>query len=189
MEFSFWDWVITLIALLQLGMFAWLGYALYKMRKGPVNAFITRGSRLALRVNLLAKRGMQIFAGNFARGEELATHVKGIGEGVRYGTRTDFGDRITYRSLLASWASLQTGLGTVSAALGFLRGMGTRINPPKVALAGGSRQRTAPPPGPVRRSLLDRMGLVPPIAKPLGKVWQYMPLALDFYREFRRRMR
>jgi hypothetical protein len=185
--FSFWDGLVIGVALAQVGVMVWLGYVLYRVKKGPVDDFVVKGGKIVLRANLLGLRGMQLFASNLSRGEGLVKQVKGIAEGVQYGTRTDFGDRISYKSLLASWLSLQTSLATAAAAFGLVKGIGGRLFGGKTVSPATARRN--PPPGPPRRSLLDRMGLVAPAMKPLGRLLQYLPLGLEIYREARRRLR
>lgn len=178
-----WNYIIYGVVFLQFAAFAALVIALFKLKNGPILRYIQRGMKLAKLGSRIGISGLAVFGRNWMKGEELVEEVKGIAKGVQYGVRTDFGDRITYRSLLASWLSFQTTLGSVAAVLGFLKGLGKKkVVPPPGPQGASNRQVRLP-----RRSLADRMGLIPPAAKPLGRLFNYGRIAWEVRQELKRR--
>lgn len=178
-----WNIVIYVVVVLQLIAFTVLGIFLLKLWKGPISRFIRRGVKLARLGTRLGQSSATIFGRNLRKGEEIVQEVKGIAEGVKQGTRTDFGDEISYRSLLALWGSFRNVLGTTMGVLVFLSGLRKKkdVTPP------GSTGAPTKPARLPRRSLANRMGLVPPIAQPLGRLYNYGRMAWDIRNELKRR--
>lgn len=183
MSWNIWDIIVITVVLLQCAALFWLAYAGLQLWKGPFSRYIRMGLRLTKTGTRIGVNGLTLFGRNWLKGEELVREVKGIAEGIQYGTRTDFGDQISYRSLLAGWLSLQTSLGSALAVLGFLKGLGKKKDVPPPGPQGTPARTPRPP----RRSLADRMGLIPPAARPLGRLYNYGRMAWEVRNELKRR--
>ena len=183
---TIWDVIILTLAAGQLIALIVLGVFLVRLKNGPVLRFVALIRKLMMRGGLLASIGLRVFEANRKEVTSLVTEVAGIAEGVRYGTRMDFGDRISYASLLTTLGSLRSARVFLGNALGFVKRRKKEIAPLPGPLPAKVGKRPVARPTP-RRSLVDRMGLVPPIARPLGRLWQIGQIALEVRRELQRR--
>jgi hypothetical protein len=172
---SVWDIVIIVLAVAQLIALGAVFYAVLQIKKGPLARFLPRIVSIVKNGGRLSAAGVLSVAMLDERTKALKQEIIGIADGVRRGANLDFGETVTYRSILGAWGSLRTARGLLGGALSLLR-----------------RRQTTNPPGPAtanlpRRSLADRIGLVPPIARPLGRLFGHAMTARDVYRELKGR--
>ncbi|GAB4461388.1 MAG: hypothetical protein OHK0029_26650 [Armatimonadaceae bacterium] len=172
-----WDGIIIALFVLQLAALGAIGYYGLKIKNGPVSGVIRRIKRLLLSVRSLARSGQTVYVGNAAQVRALWLELQGVWQGVDYATRSDFGRDITYKSLFKLYGTAQATRLMAANALGFVFKKTKQSSVPQKQAAG---KRTAP-----RRSLADRMGLVPPVAKHFGKFYAIGRTALLTYRQLK----
>jgi hypothetical protein len=175
---SFWDILIITLGIAQMIVLVWVTYAVLRIKRGPVARFLPRVVSIVKNTAKIGAVGVASVALLDERVQGVKGEVRGIAEGVKYGTRLDLGDSISYKSLLETLATVRSARGMLRGGLAFLNRWRNRKAPPGPAAAQSKRNR---------RSLADRLGLVPPIARPLGRVLHYVGIARDVHRELRGR--
>jgi hypothetical protein len=172
---SVWDIVIIILGVAQIIAVIAVIVAVLKVKNGPLMRFIPPILRIAKNGAKIGGIGVMSVAMLDERAQGLKKEVVGIVDGVQYGTNLDFGDKITYRGILGALTTARTARGMLFGGLAFLQ-----------------RARRKAPPGPAaaqprpRRSVADRLGLVPPIARPLGRIYGHAMTARNFYRELKK---
>jgi hypothetical protein len=161
----------------MLATLVWLVVALLRLKNGPIFGFIRQGRKMSGVTWRLLGGLYRLTYGNDDRVTHLASDVSGIAEGLRSAVKTPAGATINYRTVAAAWGTLRTGRRLLRQASGLLnRRKGA------VTAAVPARRHAAP-----TRSLADRLGLVPPTAKRLGRALPFARGAVAAYRELRRR--
>jgi hypothetical protein len=176
MTFTAWDWLVVGIAVVTVIALVWLVVVLLQLKNGPVNGFIRRGRTTSSVVWRLLGGLYRVTYGNDDQLTHVQSEIVGIADGLSSAVKTPAGATINYRTLLAAWGALRTGRGVLRQASGLL-------NRPKRG-ANAAMTATAVPP---RHSLVDRLGLVPPAAKRVGRALPFARGAFAAYRELRRR--
>jgi hypothetical protein len=172
---SVWDVVIIVLGVAQIIAIIVVGVAVQKVKNGPIMRFVPRIMNIAKNGAKIGGIGVMSVAMIDERAQGLKKEAVGIVEGVQYGANLDFGDRITYRGILGALTTARTARGMLLGGLAFLQ-RGRRKAPPGPAAA-------QPKP---RRSLADRLGIVPPIARPLRRIFGHAMTAREFYRELKK---
>jgi hypothetical protein len=178
MAFSIWDWWILGATAAVFVTVVLLVVALLRLKNGPINGIINRGRATASVIWRLLGALYRATYGNDDQITRVSSAVRGIADGLGSAVKTPAGATINYRTLAATWGALRTGRGLFRQALGL-------VNRPK---RGATRNVSAT--GPVvtpRRSLADRLGLVPPAARHVSRVAPFARGAFAAYRELRRR--
>jgi hypothetical protein len=173
MALSLWDWLVFGGAGAMTVALICLAIALLELRNGPIQAILRRSKSFSFVIYRFLGSLYRVTYGNDERVERVTAEVSGIAEGLTSAVRAPEGATINWRTLAAAWASLRSGRRMVRMATGLV-----------------SRRQNGAPPGPVappRRSLADRLGLVPPAARHVGRYLPYVRSAIDTYRELRRR--
>jgi hypothetical protein len=180
---SVWDYVIITLGVLQLAVIAWVVIVALRVKDGPIAAILKRLPSFAKNSARLTGAVLATTTMLEERTQSLKGHGFGIFASVQRGVNLDFGDKVTWRSVLAAVASTRSTYASVLGGLALLKQGKTFLQ----------QRQTKNPPGPavasrpVSRSLADRLGLIPPIAKPLRRVLGYALTGRDVYRELRSR--
>jgi len=173
MALSIWDRLVFGVAAAMFVALLWLAIALLELRNGPIQAILRRSKSLSVVIYRFLGALYRATYDNDDRVARVTAEVSGIAEGLMSVVRAPEGATIDWRTLAAAWGTVRTGRGMWRTVTGLWSG----------------RKKGAPP-GPVvtpRRSIADRLGLVPPAARPIGRVLPYARTAVEAYRELRRR--
>jgi|GEM_PF-6985310 hypothetical protein len=175
---SIWEWLVIGVFVFQILVLVGLFFVLRRVQKGPIADVINHVVPIARRVSRLSIVGWDVYKRHKVHVIRAVPEVKGIIEGVKYGTRTDLGTPITYKSLLFSFWKTQVNLLSVRSTTSTLSSM---LGGTKNTSTGKSKRKPAP-----RRSLIDRMGFVPPIARKLHFVPMAWRIGKQVFHEIKR---
>jgi hypothetical protein len=173
-----WDCLILLVFVLQIAAVVAIVIVALRLKRGPVDKALVRVRRLASSGKGLAATGGKLFADNRERvaaiagniGEIRASFSPGAGSAAFAAEPMSYA-RVT--SAVATLKAVRKGLKVVKTVRA--RGVGAAvIGEPKAA-------RTP------RRSMADRLGLIPPAARHLGPILRVARVAWNVRRELRAR--
>ncbi len=181
MTWNVWDVLIILAALAQIGVLVWVVLIALKIKNGPVKAITGHIAPLTERGKTLAETGKREALQNKDRFAGLAAEVKGIVDAVK--PRGDgAGDALPGASI--NWHTIKGAWGTYRTVQRGLKGarMLRRL----------SAAQTVPPgpkgaPGKANVSLAERLGLIPPAAKHLGRAWSLISIGLQVRKQLKAR--
>jgi hypothetical protein len=178
MTWTVWDFLVIAGVVLQLAALGYLVYAILQLKNGAIAKVLQRAAGVANTGSGLAEASLHAVERN--QGHVLGT-VESVGKIANAVHRDRFaleGFTINYRTLFTTLATLRTVRGYAGQVNRFVR-----------------RKSMPPPPGPgkvikaarVRRSIPDRLGLVPPAAKHLGRAMPTVRFLMGVVRELRQR--
>lgn len=177
------DIVVVLCGALQLAALVYLVVAIQRVRNGPIlqvmlriSAVMDKGRVLAKASNIAVDQGRERTLG-------LAADVRAITDAVRRDRYASPDYSITYQQIASAFATVRTARRYAGQASKLLRdGSARRKSPPRPAASPAVR-------APIRRSIAERLGLIPPAAKHLGRVLPVLRMLLSVRKELMDRSR
>ena len=176
MTWTTWDILILLAFAAQVAVIAAFVVAVLRVKNGPVARLTVRGGKVAASGSGLAQALLVAFEANRDQALRLIDRGRDLVAILRRRTASPAGMSITYHSLLSALSTARTVRGGLSQVTQLVR----RRGPSAVALTSG-------PPRRVPVGLAERLGLVPPAAKHLGKVIGFARTAWKVRGDLRRR--
>jgi len=175
------DYLIIGLFVLQIAALIGIARVILRIKRGPVDNLIGHTQSLAEHGKSMATAGKSVFEANRERVMAIAADASGLISAVRGGRNANAlaSEPITYaklRELLTTIGKIRTGLGVAGA----LRRGGI-----KAAIAHGRPKPTKS--GAPRRSLVDRLGLLPPAARKLAPILRVARTAFGVHRQLRQR--
>lgn len=174
MTWTVWDILITVAGVLHIVGIVRLSVLALRIVKGPVAKTVVRASAVAEKGRLVAESSLDTLQANRAHVESIVRDVQGIAASVRPAAGA--------ADLPITYGSLRKGLATVAMVrqgIGAVRSFGK-----KASAAPGPAAIKAKP---VRVSLPERLGLVPPAAKQILRFLPYLRLVKTVLQQVKRR--
>lgn len=173
MTWTVWDVLITVVGVLHIVGIIGIVVLVLRIVKGPVAGTAGRVGEVAEKGRVVAEATLNTLNANRAHVESIVRDVQGIASSIRPADTEQL--PINYRSVRNSLATLAM----VRKGLGAMRSPG---------------RKTPPPPGPVpakpvpvRASLPERLGLVPPAARHVIRFLPYLRMAGTILRQMKGR--
>jgi len=178
MTWTVWDILIVLAGIPQLAGLIGVGVVVLRIIKGPVAGMTAKIGDLTARGKALADTSLNVVNANKKHVLAIVADVKGMVEAVRTPDVTQ-NLPINYGTLRRSFNTLMS----IRRGLKTVQGLTQRKPKGAAALTAATAANKRPP----RRSIPDRLGLIPPAAKHLTRALPYIRMALNVRKELNQR--
>ncbi|MBC8102580.1 MAG: hypothetical protein H7Z41_08325 [Cytophagales bacterium] len=175
MNWTVWDILVVAGSALQLACLVGVLVVVVRIVRGPIAGVAGRGVRVVEKVSGVAGSTLSALNTNRAQVESIVTDVQGIAGSVRSPDRS--------AGLPINYGTLRNGLATLAMVRRGARSLRS-LGKLGAAPPGPSRSANARP---LRPSLPERLGLLPPALKPILRLLPYARIALNVLRQVKGR--